>query len=698
MRTMDRREFLKRMGLLGGGVAVYITCGDAVSLAQRPAEIDFNALLHIGADGRVKCFTGKIEMGQGIITSLAQMLADELGVSLDCVDMVMGDTALCPPDYGTFGSLSTKVFGVSLRKGAAEARTALIEMAAEHFKLEPERLVVENGEVIDRAKPSRRITYARLTQGKRIERHVKSDVSIEPHSQHTLSGKPFTRVDAKQKVTGDAKYAGDIRLPGMLYAKILRPPAHGAKLKDVDTSDAAKMPGVHVVEEAGNVAVLHEHPDLAEKALKSVRARYDTPKSDLDNSTIFKHFLSAGLDSSVVTESGNLETGEGLAAKQFESVFFNHYVAHAPIETHTALVHVEGQKATAWVSTQAPFRAREEVARTLGMPPKSVRVITPFVGGGFGGKTRNQQVVEAAWLAKATGRPVQVAWSREEEFFYDTFRPAAVIKVRSGLDRQNRVVLWDYDNYCAGSRSSEPFYDIPHHRVLARGGWRSRVSVHPFGTGAWRAPGSNTNVFAMESQIDIMAHAAGVDPLTFRLYNLKNERMRKVLTAAADRFGRRFERSPSGKGYGIACTDYRGTYVATMAEAEVDGKTGQVKVERVVCAHDMGEIINPQGAKLQIEGAVTMGLGYVLKEEVRFSGGRILDKSFGTYKLPRFSWLPRIESVLIDNPDIPPQGCGEPAITPMGAVVANAVHDATGARLFELPMTPARVKEAMAKA
>ncbi|UCH08298.1 MAG: xanthine dehydrogenase family protein molybdopterin-binding subunit, partial [Deltaproteobacteria bacterium] len=222
--------------------------------------------------------------------------------------------------------------------------------------------------------------------------------------------------------------------------------------------------------------------------------------------------------------------------------------------------------------------------------------------------------------------------------------------------------------------------------------------AHPFAVGAWRAPASNTNVFAMESQIDIMAEAAGMDPLEFRLKNLTDNRMQRALRAAAEKLERRFAKAPTGRGYGIACTDYQGTYVATIAEIEVDEKTGKIRVERVVCAQDMGQVINPQGAALQIEGCITMGLGYVLTEEIRFKGGKILDENFDTYELPRFSWLPRIETVLIENPEIAPQGCGEPAITPMGAVIANALYDAVGVRLFQLPMTPKRIKEALSTA
>ncbi len=693
---VTRREFLKRMGLLGGGIIVYVSIGDPPTWAQQPT--DFNAFLRIGTDGRVTCFSGKIEMGQGVITSLAQMLADELGVALAAVDMVMGDTLLCPYDRGTFGSMSTPYFGKTLRQAAAEARAVLIQLAAEHLGVPPRQLNVNEGQVIDSQNTNRRVTYAQLTGGKIIERHMNQDVSSLPVSRHTVSGNPTGRTDARQKVTGEARFSGDIRLPGMLYAKILRPPAHGAILRRVNLEDAAKVDGVRVIREGDLIAALHRYPDEAQKALDRMKAEWELPDSKVDNRTIFDHLLQSAPPADIVAQKGNLETGRNLAAQTFESVYLNHYVAHAPMEPHTAVVQIDGPKATVWASSQTPFWAQQEVARTLGFASGDVRVITPFVGGGFGGKTRNQQVIEAARLAKLAGRPVQVAWTRKEEFFYDTFRPAAVIKLKSGLDRDQRIVFWDYDNYFAGSRSSQLFYDIPNHKVAARGGWMGGGGgAHPFRVGAWRAPGSNTNVFALESQIDIMAQSAGTDPLTFRLTHLTDQRMRRVLMAAADKFGHQFARTPTKKGFGIACADYKSTYVATMAEVKVDEQSGMVQVKRVVCAQDMGEVINPQGARLQIEGCITMGLGYVLREEIRFKGGKILDENFDTYELPRFSWLPKIETVLVDNPTMPPQGCGEPAITPMGAVIANAVYDAVGVRMFELPMTPARIKRAVIK-
>jgi len=693
--TLNRRDFLK---LLGGGIIITFSAGDVLAQERgrrrgRDESTDFNAYLKIGEDGRVSCFTGKIEMGQGIITSLAQMLAEELDVPLSSIDMVMGDTELCPWDMGTFGSRSTKYFGPPLREAAAEAKAVLIQLAAEHLQIPQERLKVKEGVVIDKNNPGKQVSYASLTQGKKISKHLEGKPTLKPVSTFTISGKSVGRTDGLEKVTGKAKYAGDVRLPEMLYAKILRPPAHGAKLKSVNTSASEKMKDVQIVRDGDLIAVLHPYPDEAERALTMIEAQFNLPEAKVDDQTIFEHLLHIAPEGEIVEQEGNTAKGRELSAISFEETYLNRYVAHATIETHTAIAQVEGNKATVWASTQRPFGDQETIARALGFASKDVRVITPFVGGGFGGKTRNLQAVEAARLAKLTGKPVQVAWSREEEFFNDTFQPAAIVKISSGLNESNQIVFWDYQVFFAGDRSSQPFYNIPHHRTVSRGGWRA-PDAHPFGTGAWRGPGSNTNTFARESHIDVMASKAGIDPLEFRLNNLTDKRMKRVLQAVAQKFGWTPATAPSGRGYGIACLDYLGTYVATMAEVEVDESSGSVQVKRVVAAQDMGQVINPEGAKMQIEGGITMGLGYALTEEIHFKGGQIRDLNFDSYEIPRFSWTPKIETVLIDNPEMPPQGGGEPAITCMGGVMANAVYDAIGVRLFQLPMTPERIKEA----
>jgi isoquinoline 1-oxidoreductase len=690
-RRLTRRDFLKTSG---SGVFIFFTAGNISRIflkqPRRGYPADFNAYLKIGDDGRVSLFCSKIEMGQGIITSMAQMLAEELDVTLDSIDMVMGDTMLCPWDSGTTGSRSTKYFGPPLRRAGAEARAILLQMASEELNIARERLVVKNGVVSDKINADNKVTYAELVKGKQIDRHIPG-VPIKPISEHTVSGTPTLRTDARAKVTGEAKFTSDIILPGLLYAKVLRPPSHDATLISVDVSKALNLTGAIVIQEAGLIAVLHEKLDLAEYALASVSSKWDVPEPKVDNRSIFDYLKKNAPDGRVHVQKGNLADGHTAAKQRVESEFYNHYVAHAPIEPYAVLANVEDKQVTVWASTQPPFRVQRTVAETLEVSEENVHVITPFVGGGFGGKKSGQQISEAVKLSKITGHPVQLAWTRREEFFYDTFRPAALVQLESGLNAEGHITFWDCDILFTGSRSSEPIYDIPHFRVTTR----SARSVHPFGTGAWRGPGSNTNVFAMESHTDILAQTAGMDPLLFRVNNLTDERMIRVLNAAADKFGYNIKRSPSGMGYGISCTNYLNTYVATIAHVSVNKSTGKVKVKRIVCAQDMGEIINPQGAKLQVEGGITMGLSAALYEEVEFSGGKIMTRNFDSYQITRFTDIPMIEVILVDNPDIPPQGCGEPAITTVGAALANAIFDAVGARLYTLPMTPERILEAI---
>jgi nicotinate dehydrogenase subunit B len=693
---LKRRDFL---ALAGPGLFVIFP---APAESQEPerlprrqsAPADFNAYLKIGPDGRVTCLVGKIEMGQGSKTALAQLLAEELDVALDAVDMVMGDTDVCPWDMGTFGSLSIRSFGPALRGAGAEARAVLLEMAAEKLREQADRLSVKSGVV---SGPSgRQVTYAQLVGGKRIERHL-DKVPVKAVSRYTVVGQSPRRKDALEKVTGKAKYAADISLPGMLHARILRPPAHGATLKEVDTSAAEKFPGARVVRDGDIIAVLHERRDLAESALELVKARFERPGPTTDDRTIFDHLVKAAPPAQIVHESGNIEEGRKSAATVVEQTYLNSYVAHAPMEPHSATASIENGKATVWASTQTPFPVKQQVAQALGLAQENVRVVTPYVGGGFGGKSASRQAIEAARLAKATGRPVQVMWDRAEEFFYDTFRPAAVVKIRSGLTAGKKIAFWDFMVYCAGDREAKQFYDIPHQRTAAAGGWSGggTPGLHPFAIGPWRAPSVNTNTFAREVHIDMLAEKAGADPLEFRMDHLSDKRMRRVLEAAAKQFGWKPGRAPSGRGVGVSCAIYIGTYVATMAEVAVDRSSGQVQVKRVVSAQDQGLTVSPEGSRQQIEGSVTMGLGYALSEEVRFKDGEVLDRNFDTYALPRFSWVPKIETVLIDNPETPASGCGEPPIINMGAVLANAIYDAVGARLLQLPMTPARVLAAL---
>ncbi len=694
---MKRRSFIK---LLGGGVFVLFYVGDPFKLLAQRQQLpeDFNAFLRIDEEGMVSCFTGKIEMGQGVITSLAQMLADELEVPYDRVEMVMGDTDLCPWDMGTFGSMTTRFFGPPLRAAAAKARNVLTDLASEHLNLPPSQLTIKDGIVMDQHNPEHRVAYSQLTRGKKIEKQVTETPPLEEYTNFTVVGKPKLRRDSRAKVTGEAKFSADIRLPGMVYAKILRPPSHGATLSSVDTSAIEGMEGVELIHEGDLVAVLHKSPQMAELALSKIKATYTYNELDVNDKTIFDHLLAVAPEPSVSGEGGDLEKGEELSHLVFESEYHNSYVAHAPIEPHTAMAVKEGDRIRVWASTQTPFPLKDQIARVLDISPDKVHVTPPFVGGGFGGKTSNGQAIEAARLAVLTGKPVMVAWTRQEEFFNDTFRPAAVVKIKSGVTKSGAISLWDYSVYFAGSRGSEHNYDVPHYKTkIYNRSWTAPSGTHPFATGAWRAPGNNTNTHARESQIDIMASEAGIDPLEFRLNNLKDEKMIGVLKAAAEKFGYTSAKSPSGRGYGIGCGIDAGTYVAHIAEVKVNEKTGHVQVVRVACAQNMGRVINPEGATIQIEGCITMGLGYALTEEIQFDGGAIHNRNFDTYELPRFSWTPRIDTVIIDAQNEDPQGGGEPPIISMGAVVANAIYDAIGVRLYQLPMTPERVLKAIQK-
>ena len=696
---MNRRAFIK---LVGGGIIVIVSFGPSVLLGQdrkRAYPTDLNVYLRIGEDGRVTVFSGKIEMGQGVLTSQAQMAAEELGVSIDAIDMILGDTDRCPWDMGTFGSLTTRMFGPALRAACAEARGVMMQLASERLEVGKEALVVDNGVVSVKGDLKRKVSYGALAKGRAITRTLNEKAILRSISEFKEMGRSPRRLDAKDKATGLAKFAGDIRLPGMLYARILRPPAHGAKLAKVDTATAAKMSGVTVVNRDGVVAALHADPELAGKALESIKAEWKPAAPGADQDGIFDYLLKRAGEPEVQETKGDIRTARGGGSKSFNVTYHKGYVAHAPMEPHTALAEMKDGKLTIWASTQTPFPTRDRISRMLGLEAKNVRVITPYVGGGFGGKSAGLQTDEAATLAVATGKPVMVAWTRAEEFFYDTFDPACIVRIESAVDPNGKISMWDYTVWYAGDRSAEFFYDVPNVRIRVSGGWMGRGSdTHRFGVGPWRAPGANMNVWARESQIDIMAAAAGVDPLEFRIRNLKDPRMIGVLKAAAKTFGWKPAPAPSGRGVAVACGIDAGTYVALTAAVTVDREQGSVKVDRVVCAQDMGIVVNPDGATMQAEGSVTQGLGYAFTEELRFHGGEILDRNFDTYELPRFSQVPEIEMVFVKNNELAPQGGGEPAIVAMGAVIANAVFDATGARVTRLPITPKRLKEELAAA
>uniref|UniRef100_UPI0035625037 xanthine dehydrogenase family protein molybdopterin-binding subunit n=1 Tax=Lutibacter sp. TaxID=1925666 RepID=UPI0035625037 len=427
----NRRKFLKT---LGKGIIVIFSLSELSLLqgwSQNSAsekELDFNAYIHIKEDGRVNCYTGKIEMGQGIITSLAQVVAEELEVSINMVDMIMGDTELCPYDAGTWGSLTTRFADPVIRAAAAEAREILLKLASEHFNEPIENLVLTNGIISIANDETNTVSYATLTKGKKIVETLKNKPSIKKAEDFKIIGKPVISTDAIAKVTGKALYSADIKLPGMLYANVIRPEVFGSKKVSTNTSELNLFEGVIFIEEGDLVAVLHSDPEIANKAAKKVKIQWDVPDAKADTDSIFSYIKNTIKDGKIFEEKGNLEVGKKESSQVIEAEYYDGYKAHAPMETHSATCYFEEDKLIIWASTQTPFGLREQLANELKIPLEKVHVKQIFLGGGFGGKIYNQQAIEAAKIAKICGKPIQLVWSRKEEFLYDRFRPAALVK------------------------------------------------------------------------------------------------------------------------------------------------------------------------------------------------------------------------------------------------------------------------------
>lgn len=683
-----RREFIKK---LGTGLFIIFAIKPFGLMAEEEEDKvkreDFNLYLRIREDGRVECYTGKIEMGQGVITSLAQALAEELYVAFNSVDMIMGDTDLCPYDAGTWGSMTTRFFDPVLRAAAIEARMELIKLAAAELKLPEDQLRPENGHIVNSKDSSVKVSYGSLTEGKKIVKTVKRAPVFKKPADFKTIGKDIHTSNALLKVTGKAKYAGDIQLPGMLYAAVSRPPAHGCKLLSVDKAKAEAMPGVKVLVIENLVAALHVNPTFAANAAASIKAEWSKPEVLATDKTIFNYLVAEGKETRVVEEKGNLETGFSDADFVLEAEYHDGYKAHASIETHTATAYFEGDKLIIWASSQTPFGTRKDLSTKFNMPLEKVLVKPILLGGGFGGKIYNDQAIEAALLAKESGAPVQLAWTREEEFMYDKFRAAAVMQIKAGVKKNGKIVAWKYNIYCAGNRGVNDFYGIPN----LRSALYDKKGMHPFGTGAWRAPGNNTTTFARESHIDVLADKIGMDPLAFRLANISEPKLERTLRLAAKSFNYTSAKPGKNRGCGIALGFDAGTYVAVIAEVEVNPQTGVVKVLRVTCGQDMGQVVNPHGARVQAEGCITMGLGYALYEDVTFNWGEVTVKNFDTYEITRFSTTAPVEAVFVDDMNAPPQGGGEPAIICAGGAIANAVFHASGARVNQMPVTPERI-------
>jgi isoquinoline 1-oxidoreductase len=688
--ALDRREFFR---IAGGGVVVALLLGDLATRtasAQRrrpggdvPREI--GAWLHVGDDNAITVYTGKVEIGQNIRTSLSQVVAEELGAPLKDIHLVMADTALTPYDFGTAGSQTTPVMASQLRRVAAAARELLIDLAAEQARVERGSLSVKEGKVEGpNATPS--LAFGELTKGKKLTRVIDDKVATTPVGKWTVAGTAVAKVDGRDFVTGAHHYASDVKRPGMLRGKVLRPAKLKGSLVSVETKDAEALAGVRVVRDGDFVGVVAPDEWRAEQALAALHAEWKAPEQP-SSDQLFDHLKAhpaeaRGFGGPSRKSRGSIADGLKAAREKLEAAYTIAYIAHAPLEPRAAVAEWADDKLTVWTGTQRPFGVRGELATAFNLPPEKVRVIVPDMGAGYGGKHTGEAALEAARLAKAAGKPVKLVWTREEEFTWAYFRPAGVIELKAGVDPDGTLTTWEVHNYNSGASALESPYEVPNHHA------EFHPADSPLRQGSYRALASTANIFARESHMDDLAHALKLDPLAFRLKNLKNDRLRAVLEAAARQFGWGKAEPAAGHGFGLACGTEKGSYVAACADVAVDSKTGLVKVARVATAFECGAIVNPDHLKNQIEGAALMGIGGALFEEIRFKDGRILNPRFSDYRVPRFRDTPLLEIVLLDRKDLPSTGAGETPIVALAPAVGNAIRQATGVRLRSLPMVP----------
>jgi len=688
---VDRRDFFK---FLGAGVLVVCVLKDARAFQESGADTalgkslpkEIGAWLHIRENGSITVYTGKVEMGQNIRTSLTQAVAEELHVPMSAIDMVMGDTKLTPYDRGTFGSRTTPEMNLQLRKVAAAARETLIGLAAAQWQVDRKRLIASDSRITD-SESKRTIEYAALVKDKQLAETLSVDGPLIPPAQWTVAGQPLPKVNGRDFVTGKHRYPSDQKLPDMLYGKVLRPASFGATLSSLDTHEAEKIPGVVVVHDGNFVGVAAPSGEIASRALAAIRAEWKS-QPQISNQDLFEYLKqkpteeTEPLDSPFRYETGSVDKALVSADHRLQKTYTANYIAHCPLEPRAALAQWLGDDLTVWTGTQRPFGVRTELAAAFHMPEERVRVLMPDTGSGYGGKHTGETAIEAARLARSAKRPVKIMWTREEEFTWAYFRPAAVIDITGAMSKDGRISSWEFHNYNSGAAGIPTFYDIENQRI------EFHPAHSPLRQGSYRALAATANHFARESFMDELAHLAKIDPLEFRVKNLRNDRLRTVFETGAKKFGWGQAKSNTGQGFGMGGGFEKGGNVATFAEIAFDRKSGDVKVVRLVTAFECGAIINPDGLRNQLEGANIMALGGTLFEAIEFENGQILNGRFSDYRLPRFSDVPVIETEMIDRKDIPSAGAGESSLVAVAPAIANAIFDASGVRLRSLPLVP----------
>jgi isoquinoline 1-oxidoreductase len=686
---IDRRKFFK---LFGGGLAVVFVVKDMFSFAGESTSTaviqtdtgQVNAWIHIGEDGTVSVYTGKVEVGQNIRTSLSQIVAEELHVPVSSIKMIMGDTDLVPYDAGTFGSRTTPQMGTQLRKAAATAREELLGLAAKSWNKKTATLKAEEGWIIDTAN-NKRIGFGELTKGQQLILPILDNVKVTAAADWKIAGNTVSKINGRSFITGKHQYVSDMKLPGMLYGKILRPPSYDAKLLEVDISKAKAMPDVVVVRDGNFIGVAAPDLRTANKAVQAINAKWEEATEQPSNANIFDYLVKNAKEENGGRNSGTIKSNidEGLSSADYthKTTYNINYIAHVPLETRAALAEWKDGKLTVWTGTQRPFGVQENLAEVFRIPKEKVRVIMPDTGSGYGGKHSGEAAIEAARLAKEANKPVKVVWTREEEFTWAYFRPGGVIEVNSGVKKDGAITAWKFINYNSGPSGINTQYKILNQEI------EHIPSDTPLKQGSYRGLASTANVFARECHITDLARLVKMDQLEFRLKNSGDVRLTTVLETAAKAFGWKNSGKAARQGYGIACGFEKGDYVATCAEVLINADR-EVKVIRITQAFECGAIVNPLHLESQVIGSMVQGLGGALFEAIDFARGKILNSAMSAYRVPRFSDMPKIEIVLIDRKDLPSAGAGEAAIIGVAPAIRNAILDAGGPALTTLPLLP----------
>jgi CO/xanthine dehydrogenase Mo-binding subunit len=736
-RTLSRRE----LGAGLAGIVIAFNMGPAISFAAQtgpglPAMLAANrrldAWLRIDPVGTVTVHTGRVELGQGNLTALAQIVAEELDIAFERVRMMPVDTIRSPNEGQTAGSNSIEAGGAALRVAAAEARAIVLKRAAERLSAAPDTLIVNDG-IVTARDAAGRISYWELAADISLRQDATGSIAPKPASAHKLVGTAAPRIDIPSKAMGEAAFVHDIRLPGMVFGRVVRPPSDRSRLVSVDASAVAGMRGViRVVRDGRFLGVVAEREEQAIGAREALAraARWQVP-ADLPEQARLHDSLKTlrGIDTQTVNE----KTGAAAAAaKTHAATYTKPYIAHASLGPSCAVAGLVDNVWTVWSHTQGPYPLRGDLAKVTGVPPERLRVIHSQGAGCYGHNGADDVALDALLLSIATqGRIVKLQWMRDDEFGWEPFGSAMSMAVKAGLDAAGAIVDWQYDVWTCphnmrpgnatginllaashvampfprarpveaplpaggGDRNAVPCYDFPNQKIVDH-----FITDMPLRTSALRTLGGFGNVFAHESFMDELAHVAGADPVAFRLKHLSDARARAVLEAAATKAGwQEVVRSDGVRGRGVAFSRYETikAYVAMIADVAVDRTTGEVRVERVTAAADAGQIINTDGLTNQIEGGIIQGVSWTLKEEVKFDRERILTRDWSSYPILTFSEVPAVDVVLLDRPEERSLGVGEASQGPTPAAIANAIFHATGVRLRDLPFTPERVKAAI---